>query len=254
MAEAVSGQRLKILVSWSAKSRLREDYSFFVHLLDANLKSVAQYDQRSQDLPMLPMDWIPGEPLLTEHSLDLPIDADPGLYQVIAGAYKSETLERLPLNDENTYLRLGWIKVRPPKDTRYRPQRQISESFDRGISLSGYDLSSQRARTGDSLSLTLYWRAESQRSDNLSVFAHLVDGAGRPVAQHDGLPANGGFPTWIWEAGDTIVDRHQIDIPPDLAPGDYRLLVGLYNPTDGRRVLTANGQDSQTLTTVTVFP
>ena len=36
----------------------------------------------------------------------------------------------------------------------------------------------------------------------------------------------------MWRPGETLLDRHELTIPPNAAPGPYRLLVGLYHLTD----------------------
>ncbi|HEY7600047.1 MAG TPA: hypothetical protein VH741_08975 [Candidatus Limnocylindrales bacterium] len=39
-------------------------------------------------------------------------------------------------------------------------------------------------------------------------------------------PPQGGFyPTWRWRPGESVADEHRVALPPDLAPGVYRLRV-----------------------------
>ncbi len=78
------------------------------------------------------------------------------------------------------------------------------------------------------LLVTLVWRALAPMDRDYTVFVHMVDSDGRLVAQHDGPPAEGARPTSGWLSGEEIVDRHLIRFPEGLAPGPYRLLVGLY--------------------------
>ena len=39
----------------------------------------------------------------------------------------------------------------------------------------------------------------------------------------------GDYPTSVWAPGEDIVDPHAIVLPADIAPGQYRLLVGMYS-------------------------
>lgn len=76
--------------------------------------------------------------------------------------------------------------------------------------------------------VTLYWFALRETSANLSVFVHLLDGAGGVIAQSDGAPVGGFSPTSRWRAGELIPDTRRILLPPEIGPGSYGLKVGLY--------------------------
>jgi hypothetical protein len=85
------------------------------------------------------------------------------------------------------------------------------------------------------------------------VFAHLLDAAGNKVAQLDWQPYDvaGRLPTSAWVAGRPVVDSQVLALPDDLPSGEYRLIVGLYNWEDGRR-LPAQGADAEPGDVVTV--
>jgi hypothetical protein len=76
---------------------------------------------------------------------------------------------------------------------------------------------------------------------NAKVFVHLLDAAGQLVAQHDSEPVSGQRPTSTWKPGESIIDRHGVLLPDDLAPGEYQLVVGLYDPATGNRLLVTAG-------------
>ena len=83
--------------------------------------------------------------------------------------------------------------------------------------------------TGDAVTITLYWRALDPQTQRLTVFTQLLDGNGELVAGHDGIPHDGTMPVPDWPVATVLADTHRITLPPDLAPGDYALVVGLYN-------------------------
>jgi hypothetical protein len=85
--------------------------------------------------------------------------------------------------------------------------------------------------------VTLYWLALRETSQNYKAFMHLLGPDGGVIAQHDGDPVGGFTPTTRWRAGEIIVDRHVVPLPPGLAPGDYGLRAGLYQ-NDPLRNLT----------------
>jgi hypothetical protein len=54
---------------------------------------------------------------------------------------------------------------------------------------------------------------------------------------------NGAAPTTTWAEGEVLVDPISLDIPAGIGPGPHRLLVALYRPDSGQRLLLANGAD-----------
>jgi hypothetical protein len=103
---------------------------------------------------------------------------------------------------------------------------------------------------GGSLSLaappqvTLIWRAaEEPVETSLTVFVQLLDAQGRVIAQSDALPAAGARPTTGWRRGEVIVDPHTLTWNGLAAPGDARLIAGLYDPASGQRARLADGSD-----------
>jgi len=108
-------------------------------------------------------------------------------------------------------------------------------------------------RPGDVLPLVLHWRAVGAVSDDYRVFVHLLDADGNRVAQSDGVPALWTRPTSGWSPGESIEDRRGLSLPADLPSGNYTLVAGLYRPLDGVRLLTGEGADHASLTTVRVW-
>ncbi|HEX7594365.1 MAG TPA: hypothetical protein VF429_09360, partial [Anaerolineae bacterium] len=78
---------------------------------------------------------------------------------------------------------------------------------------------------GASFTVVLYWRASQPIAQDFNVLVQLVDASGRVVAQQDGAPAEGNYPTSQWRDGDLIVDAHELKV--DAAPGAYTLVAGM---------------------------
>lgn len=83
---------------------------------------------------------------------------------------------------------------------------------------------------GETLPLALFWRATRPPPANYTVYVHLVDAAGNRVAQRDVPPLEGRRPTSGWMVGELVRDDQDLPIPSTVAPGTYRLLVGMYDP------------------------
>jgi hypothetical protein len=85
---------------------------------------------------------------------------------------------------------------------------------------------------------------------------HLIDLAtGAIVAQDDAVPRRWTYYTTWWERGEVVEDVIPLALD-GVSPGEYGLLVGLYDPKTGERlpVYSADGQrypdDTLPLTTV----
>jgi hypothetical protein len=101
------------------------------------------------------------------------------------------------------------------------------------VALVGYDLDRTVAAPGESLALTLYWRALRDLDVNYSVFTQVIGEGDRIWAQQDGWPQGGDAPTATWRQGQLIRDGYELAISDEAPPGVYDLQVGMYN-SDGR--------------------
>jgi hypothetical protein len=94
--------------------------------------------------------------------------------------------------------------------------------FENGITLTDATISPQ----SNTWEVELVWTVDNPLNVDYTVFVHLYDGT-TPVAQADGDPAGGYYPTSVWRVGDQIVDMHTIEIPRELQD-EPSLRVGLY--------------------------
>jgi len=136
------------------------------------------------------------------------------------------------------------------------PPQPLNVNLEDRITLLGYSLA-DRVGAGEIVRLTLFWRGETEIDARYKVFVHLLDGEGQLLAQRDSEPVGGSRPTTTWILGEVVTDNHGVLLPEDLPPGDYHLVVGIYDPSTGERssVLDAEGEvvgDSIPLATVMV--
>jgi hypothetical protein len=109
------------------------------------------------------------------------------------------------------------------------PTQRADAPLDNGIVLEGYRLGSRSLRPGETLALTLLWRADrGPTPEHWKVFTHLLDGASQVVAQRDAEPADNLRPTTSWKPGERIEDNYGITVPPSLPAGSYTLEIGMY--------------------------
>ena len=111
------------------------------------------------------------------------------------------------------------------------------------IALLGYDLAEPEAQPGASLHLTLHWAALAPVAQSYTVFTQLLGPDLQLYGQLDHPPLDNLWPTSRWQPGDRLADRYDLPINPAAPPGDYQLLVGMYDPQTGQRLtITQNGQ------------
>lgn len=100
-----------------------------------------------------------------------------------------------------------------------------------------------KIHASDVLTFSLFWEAEQAVEEDYTVFVQLLDEGGRLRAQVDRSPVGGFRPTHTWQPDQLIRDNYGLALPPDLPPGRYQLITGLYLPSsmDRLAVSTADG-------------
>jgi hypothetical protein len=123
------------------------------------------------------------------------------------------------------------------------PEGIVQETavFGEEIQLQGYQFS----QTDAALDLTLVWQALENGQTDYTRFVHLIDAesGGAPLAQSDGPPRYGSYPTSQWTAGEVVTDKLTLSLT-DVPPGSYQLAVGFYSqPAPGQfdRLPVQNG-------------
>lgn len=121
----------------------------------------------------------------------------------------------------------------------------LAVDLGRGIRLIGFELCPETVMPGQAAHLLLCYEALEPMDRNYTLFVHVLDAEGRPIAQSDSWPVDGHYATSTWTPGDTIGDRRVLALPPDAAPGEYRIGIGAYlletmerlpaQPADGPR-------------------
>ena len=86
------------------------------------------------------------------------------------------------------------------------------------------------------IEVILYWRATTPQGQPLTVFTQILNAEGQQVAGHDSVPKNGTAPVTSWPVNSIQVDSHLIELPPNLPPGQYQVIAGLYNSNSGERL------------------
>jgi hypothetical protein len=131
-------------------------------------------------------------------------------------------------------------------------QRTHRAAFDGQLALTGFGLSSANPSPGDEVEITLYWEALERAGTAYTAFLHLLAPDGRGVGGIDELVLRGLYQPALWPEDMTFADRHTLTVPADLAPGRYRLDVGLYPRDQPDTLLPVEGSDRLPLAMLTV--
>lgn len=123
------------------------------------------------------------------------------------------------------------LVIRPERPFLPQPQYSLQADFGGQLRLAGYDWF-ENGR------LTLYWQALAPMNADYTTFIHVLDAQGNLVAQVDGQPQGGAYPTSVWQVGEFVADEKGVVIGEERP---WRLLVGVYLLETGERLLLPDG-------------
>ncbi len=232
--------------------------SMFVQILDSSGDVVARAENEMFQGKFPTQRWPIGSVSSDTWQLKLDANTAAGDYMIQVAVFDKLTGTRLPVKSSNPEhadeVRLGPVRVAipPPSAEELGAARSVNAHFGRSIELRGYTIEPQLVRGGESLRAVLYWASVAPEPSNYTVFVHLLDSTGNVRAQVDSLPQNGTRPTNTWQPNEIIKDSYRLTLPKDLAPGEYRVEVGLYDPASSKRVLVEGGDQVYLPETITV--
>ncbi|MCB9008405.1 MAG: glycosyltransferase family 39 protein [Ardenticatenaceae bacterium] len=120
-----------------------------------------------------------------------------------------------------------------------QPQETIAAQWQALFFLDGFDVASE----ANSLAVSLYWHVPQRVEKSYKFFIHLIDlESGELVAQTDFVPRDWTYPTNWWEAGEVVVDTAVLPLET-VGNGTYQLLVGIYDPDTGERLLATTPEN-----------
>jgi hypothetical protein len=195
--------------------------------------------------------WVPTELVEESYPVTLEPDAPPGRYFLELSLIRQDErlpngFEYLPLsnNGDDPGPNLYPLTIRlldPAHDSQ--PAQPLEAELGDVVRLVGYDLNPAFSDSPPHLELALYWTSTGEIPIDYTVFTQVVDQAGQVWAQWDNPPQAGRLPTSTWSARDSVVDRYNLQFQQGAPAGNYRLLVGMYEPSTGERLpVTIDGQ------------
>jgi|GEM_PF-384305 len=252
-----AGGTLDVRLFWRALRPTDKRYRPFVQLVTKGTAGVVANHTSTDPGGRPTRTWPTDRFIVDAHRLTLPPDAGPITARLIAGLFDDDTGRRLTAVDGSDIVTLREVRIDPRRRLGPTVLPVAHDDGDNGPAAARLPLhfgdlvvleSADAGRvTGPAgaraIEVTLVWRAAGPIGFDATVFRHVLDASGAPIAQLDGPPAAGDAPTGDWRRGDIIVDRVTIHLPDGAAVAEH-VELGLYTPVDGAR-LPATGADGR---------
>lgn len=252
---------LVVTLVWEALRTIEDDLRVYVGYLDQELQTLhdSRFYPPTASLWYPTVLWTPGQPVLVQ-TLPWTLGADRfvlgvGVYTGEAGWEEGKRLTvrqvepALPVLEGDSLVRLGgfvqatdtatWTPIAPITGA---PTQLLNAAFVGGLHLVGATLPAT-AQPDAKLPVALFWQADAPPPTDYSVFVQMLDATGAKVAQWDGAPADAvsKLPASHWPAGWQGTQALSLTLPPTLLPGQYTVIVGMYDWQTGVRLPIDNG-------------
>lgn len=237
------GERVAVTAYWQALKPMTTNYSVFVHLIGRGYQNVGQFNT------------YPGLGLRPTRSLQpgqIVADTYPVLVEGGAAA-PARLLVNIGLFDFNEPGRPGLKPIGPggqiaastvsqlklvPTQWPSIPDTPPVAEFEDHIRLTGTAIIGCQGQMR-ACEITFKWLAQSKPSTDYTVFIQLwPSDPQQKFIGFDSQPLSGDYPSSLWDAGEVILDPHELDLST-VPPGEYRILAGLYNLNTGTRLLAS---------------
>lgn len=225
--------RLAVQLAWFTATPLSHHYTAVVRLLDSRGLLYAQYDAQPGGNYRPVSTWPAGD--WVDDWLTLAWLADDGVapYTLVASLYDAASGEVVLTRRLGELTGAAGRRVWTPAAPRFTLPADYAPLAavwgEQAITLRGVQLN----QTAETLQLTLIWQALTAPLPDYTHFVHLLPAdqvTGAPLRQHDAAPVFNTYPTSQWAAGEVVLDTAILDLR-NVAPGAYRLAVGLYQAT-----------------------
>lgn len=248
-----SDQPLWAVLRWEALRDIDYDLKTSLILKDAEGNVAAQEDGllTGDGYPLFRI-WKTGEASSTYHIVTPLPAVPPGRYTLHLGVYEDQSGRVYPgqaAGEEPTLQpAFAEVVVTPPEKPgagaeQIQPQTPVDDgALGDGLNLLGFDLARREAAPGDTLPVTLYWRAEVTPTLAATVTLTLLDDTGAAIGESTRPLGGAAFPVSQWRAGEVVRDWHALSLDANAPNGEYKLKVSLAQggDEDGKTLATLN--------------
>jgi hypothetical protein len=232
---------LQVTLYWRGKSYMDIDYNLAINVYGHGMENIAKLDTWPGGGLLPTAEWAPDVIYPDVYVLPILISAEaPSIMRMGLSFWDDDITDPLPISVDDMQIESLMIdlgRLLSGEQKYYHPEVDDGSVFTSGISLLGYSITEYEP---SEISFTLYWYAESTITNDLTVFVHMIDSSGNIVAQADGPPSHGYWPTSEWEPGIAVSDHHNLVHDIDTSREAHTIVIGLYDPASGLRVPAYN--------------
>lgn len=126
-------------------------------------------------------------------------------------------------------------------DQSSAPFQTANVQLGEGMRLQGFQFTTPLKR-GQNLIVATDWLAAQRLPGDYHLFIHVLDQNGTPIAQFDGIPGNGLYPTTKWSAPQQWSEVTALPIPDNAPAGTYEVYAGWYAYPNLARLSVSSGK------------
>ncbi len=179
---------------------------------------------------------VPGE---IDRQLKPLLEAHPNLWLVLAGedevdpaefvlSYLTAAAYRLECRD---WLDVTLCHFVAPASLQSAGAHPLDIAFQGEMRLRGADMSARLVTSAERyLLVNLNWETNGKPAKDYKVTLRLLDAGGKVVSQADDFPIGSLLPPTMWGEDSSHAGHMVLAVPAELPPGDYVLVLGLYDP------------------------
>lgn len=232
-------QGASLRLFWQALQQTPDDYNVAIRIVDENGTFWGKVDRRPAGLNYPTMRWQPNEIVAGDYVAELLPGTPAGDYYATVTLFTKQNETGLDVLAPNgaplgKSVQVGPIKILPAQKQPQLIDLKIQHSLSTPLApftLLGYQIGAEKSSTGDSIPLTLFWRADEKPLDDYTFQIQFGDALSAPQPL-----ANAAYPTSQWNAGEIARGQYKIQIPPDGSAWNGNLQLVLRDSQSNARV------------------
>lgn len=195
-----------------------DDYNVAIRIVDNNGTFWGKVDRRPAGFNYPTMRWKQNEIVAGDYVAQLLPGTPAGEYFATVTLFTKQNEMGLDVLAPNgaplgKSVRVGPLQILPAQKQPTLADLKIQHSLSTPLApftLLGYQIGAEKSSTGDSIPLTLFWRADEKPNAEYSFQIQFGDKFSVPQPL-----ANANDPTTQWSAGEIVRGQYVIQIPPD---------------------------------------
>lgn len=227
---------LNVSLYWRPSMKIGRDVHFVLELYNRtqNMTVISKEDWPLKGVFRVRA-WHPDQVMPLSYSFAVGPGFPAGQYQLQAGIIDQLSRQPVPLVTGQKTAIVKEFEVSGP-------QILTDTNFGNFFRLEGYTLDP----TSEGLKIVFFWRTIETPDSDYTGFVHVVNADDQIVAQNDGEPIAGRYPTSTWTPGELFVDERVLS---PIADGEYKIYIGWYrHQEDGWKRLSTVSQGTSPAT------